>query len=53
MVDYIDYESIVFALGGDTICPSCGIGVFIPGDISLTTSACARARDSSLSAIDR
>jgi len=34
MIDYIDYESIVFALGGDTICPSCGIGVLIPEDIS-------------------
>ena len=29
-MDFIDYEAMVFALGGDTICPSCGIGVLIP-----------------------
>ncbi len=30
MFDYIDYEAMVFALGGDTECPACGIGLLIP-----------------------
>ena len=32
MDDWIDYEAMVFALGGDIACPECGMGILIPTD---------------------
>ena len=37
MDEYFEYESIVFALGGETVCPICETGVLIPDDISDVT----------------
>ena len=36
-MEYIDYEAMVFALGGETVCPLCEIGVLIPDDVSEAT----------------
>ena len=30
MDDWIDYEAMAFALGGDIACPECGMGFLIP-----------------------
>ena len=30
MDDCIDYEAMIFALGGDNECPECGMGILIP-----------------------
>ena len=32
MHDWIEYESMVFALGGDVVCPECEMGVLIRVD---------------------
>lgn len=34
MMEWFDYEAVVFALGGETICPTCDIGILIPLDIT-------------------
>ena len=30
MHDWIEYEAMAFALGGDVVCAECKMGVFIP-----------------------
>lgn len=30
MDNYLDYEAMTFALGGDLECPDCGMGILIP-----------------------
>ena len=30
MNDCLEYEAMVFALGGDIACPECGMGILIP-----------------------
>ena len=32
MDEYIEYESMVFSLGGDMICQECNLGFLIPDD---------------------
>ena len=30
MNDWIEYEAIIYALGGDVACPDCGMGLLMP-----------------------
>ena len=30
MNDWIEYEAIIYALGGEIACPDCGMGLLIP-----------------------
>lgn len=30
MNDWIEYEAIIYALGGEVACPDCGMGLLIP-----------------------
>ena len=30
MNDWIDFEAIIYALGGDLACPDCGMGLLMP-----------------------
>ena len=30
MDNWIDFEAIIYALGGDLACPDCGIGLLVP-----------------------
>ena len=30
MEEWLDYEAMTFALGGDVACPECGMGILLP-----------------------
>ena len=41
MNDWIEYEAIIYALGGEVACPECGIGILIPcGEGEAQTLVC-------------
>jgi hypothetical protein len=40
MDEFIEYEAMTFALGGDVACPDCEIGILIPTDDDNNTLIC-------------
>ena len=40
MDDFLDYEAMTFALGGDVACPDCEIGILIPTGDDDSTFIC-------------
>ena len=40
MDDWTEYEAMVFALGGNVVCPDCEMGVLIPDAKHLFCDSC-------------